>query len=488
MDHTKTPLYERLIDHASRQPASFHVPGHKGGHGMKSKPEAYAAFGALMQIDLTEISGLDDLHHPEGVIREAQELAADAFGAEETLFLVGGSTAGNLALILALCQQDDLLIVQRNVHKSVLHGLMLARARAVFLPPGWDEATGMATGPDAAILRVALEKYPEAKGVFITNPNYYGMGVDLEPLVDMAHAYHKPILVDEAHGAHFGFHPDVPASAVAYGADGVVQSSHKMLTALTMGSMLHLQGERINRAILRNRLSMLQTSSPSYPIMASLDVCRRWMALHGRESLEKGLGAVRMFEEQMKQLPWFHCIGEGRSLAEGVTKDPFKIMIRDRTGTLNGYELQTALERFGCFSEMADPAHVLLVFSLATQKTDVVQLFHAFQAISREFALIKQELLENVTNIYKIPQFACMTPPIRLDPVFEQPVRTVPIEAAVQCYSAEMVIPYPPGIPVLYPGEIITRETIQLLKTLHASGAKWQGMKDTSFQTLQIKA
>ncbi|WP_411829743.1 aminotransferase class I/II-fold pyridoxal phosphate-dependent enzyme, partial [Paenibacillus favisporus] len=288
----RAPIYEMMQEMKDKAYSSFHVPGHKKG-------QAYTESGGagflqdVLQVDLTEITGTDDLHHPEGVIREAQALAADCFGAEESFFLVGGSTSGNIALILTVCSKPgDLLIVQRNVHKSVIHGLMLAGAKAVFIQPEPDPVSGLAVAPSEETVTAALAAYPQAKGVLVTMPNYYGMGSDLAPLAEACHQHGVPLLVDEAHGAHYGQHPRLPGSALASGADGVVQSTHKMLAALTMGAMLHVQGPRIDRGLLRQRLAMVQSSSPSYPIMGSLDLARRLLHVQGAGAFTAGLAAV----------------------------------------------------------------------------------------------------------------------------------------------------------------------------------------------------
>lgn len=211
----RAPLAEAMALYRKRGASSFHVPGHKNGRAYETDMYMVDMLREAMRIDVTEITGTDDLFHPEGAIREAQELAADCFGAEESFFLVGGSTAGNLALILTICREPgDLILVQRNVHKSVLNGLMLAGAKAVFLQPELDKRSGLAIAPSAATVAAALGAYPEAKGVFITMPNYYGMGSDLRPLAEACHERGVPLLVDEAHGAHYGQHPQLPMNAV----------------------------------------------------------------------------------------------------------------------------------------------------------------------------------------------------------------------------------------------------------------------------------
>ncbi len=506
MDQRRAPLFEKLVNTTQLNRASFHVPGHKFGqhldsqdsqdsqdsshlnslhHNVHSEESFY--YKQIMSLDFTEISGLDDLHQPHGVIKEAQRLAAECFKAEESFFLINGSTVGNIALILSVCQRDDILIVERNVHKSILHGIMLACARVVFLSPRWDEQNGIPTGVDYNDLQVALEKYPQAKAVLLTNPNYYGMGIDLAPITQLTHAHNKPLLVDEAHGAHYGFHSKIPRSALSYGADAVVQSTHKMLTSLTMGAMLHIQGDRMDRNRLQQSLSMLQSSSPSYPIMASLDLSRRLMATEGERRISSSLVHILHFRSKLTELSEFIMIGNS-SLAHD-TQDPYKAAIRDATGTLSGYQLQQQLELRGCIAEMADPHFVVLAFSLCTTKKDSEKLFHAFLDISKQFSLKKQELCHGITNSIKLPRYNPKATPVSLnlqhlqDTILKQ---TVPLKEAAQARSAEMIIPYPPGIPVLYPGEWITSEMVEYLLQLSSLGATFQGTTEVHLQRLEV--
>jgi arginine/lysine/ornithine decarboxylase len=491
LSRDSAPLFERLAEVASRKPASFHVPGHKSGAGIGGAEAEY--FARIMTIDYTEATGLDDLHHPEGVIADAEALAADCFGAEETCFLVGGSTVGNLAMILAVCEPGDLLLVQRNVHKSVIHGLMLAGAKAVFVPPEIDEGSGIAVGVRACDVREALERYPEAKALFVSNPNYYGMGINLAPLAELLHAAGKPLLVDEAHGAHFGFHPGLPPSALTGGADCVVQSTHKMLSAMTMAAMLHMQGDRVDRRLIRQRLAMLQSSSPSYPLMASLDICRRHLHVRGADAIASGLDAVQYFSRGLSSLNRFELVEPTRRTTAYTTKDPFKVVVRDHTGSLNGFELQEALERDGdCLIEMADLAHVLLVFSPASTREDSDRLLDAFRRILRHSDGKKQELRSLAANMIIVPPIGRLSPPISfsnrvpdldgLSGLAENKAlpsaRFVPFAESVGWKAAEMVIPYPPGIPLLFPGEAISADTARLLAKLAQAGARFHGTRD----------
>ncbi|GAA3411862.1 aminotransferase class I/II-fold pyridoxal phosphate-dependent enzyme [Paenibacillus hodogayensis] len=478
------PLLHALLDGTQRGHISFHVPGHKGGRAL---PPGAELFQELLAIDMTEITGLDDLHHPEGAIREAQQLAAACFGADETCFLVNGSTVGNLAAILSVCSAGDMLIVQRNVHKSVVNGLMLAGARAVFIAPRTDESTGLAGGIGVAELEQALQRYPEAKGVWITNPNYYGMGGDLRILAETAHRCGMPLLVDEAHGAHYGFHSALPESALAAGADLVVQSTHKMLTAMTMGAMLHMQGSRIDRQRVKQCLAMLQSSSPSYPIMASLDASRHLLQTEGRERLDMGMQAVRHAENALREWPWFRLVANGPATAY-ETKDPFKMTISDATETLNGFMLRDALERQGIMTEMADPRHVLLVFSLASERTDADRLVSALGSITDQYGL-RDRVMKGPERIKAAGiREQTISEPVSFGMDSFRSASEVLLSDAVGRLAAEMVVPYPPGIPALYAGERIEEETVRYLQSLADMGARFQGGFDNSLRTIRVFA
>lgn len=488
MDHSSAPLFDKLVAVSERRAVSFHVPGHKSGAG--TPPGAERWFEAMMRLDLTEIPGLDDLHDPQEVILEAQRLAADGFGADRTFFLVGGSTAGNLALILSCCGRGDLLIVQRDAHKSVLHGLMLAGARAVFVRPSIDPASGLSLGVDEADLRAALESYPQAKAVLLTHPSYYGFGADLRRLAELVHAHGKPLLVDQAHGAHFGSHPRFPASAMQCGADAAVQSAHKMLNALTMGAMLHLKGTRLDADKVARVLSMIQSSSPSYPIMASLDLCRRDLMTGGAERLAAAAALLDEVRRRIREsgLPFGVVEPEGPYAAA----DPLKLTLYDRTGTMTGYELRDELDRRGCVAELADPRHVLLVAGSATGESDAEALMSALWDIAgAEFPRRKQETDALTANNMFINLWPAVSEPILFYPPAERAsaassAKSVPLPQCAGMRSAEMIIPYPPGIPLLFPGEPVSVAAVELLQALRDLGARVQGASDASLRTLRV--
>lgn len=496
-------MYEALLRYREKRDASFHVPGHKNGQVLRSGGDGQDDLARVMEIDVTEITGTDDLHHPVGVILEAQRLAATQFGAEETFFLVGGSTAGNLAMILSVCTAPgDVLLVQRNVHKSVIHGLMLAGAHAVFLAPQQEAGSGLATIPSETAVREALRRYPGAKGLLLTHPSYYGMGGPLRPLAELCHAHGVPLLVDEAHGAHFGQHPALPESALAAGADGVVQSTHKMLTALTMGAMLHVQGGLLDRALLRQRLAMLQSSSPSYPIMASLDLSRSLLAEQGPAFFEGGLAAAAHLRRGLDSLPRFGVLtppGASGEAAAYTIQDPLKLVIFDKVAALSGYELQERLEAEGCVPEMSDERHVVLALGPGTTLEDAERLLAALERIAEATepenlagggspALSAKELSTwNITEDEGwLPE---LSEPVLfgLTPLLAAEIKAVSVQDSLGRQAAEMIIPYPPGIPLLYPGEVITETVRRRLLTLRDSGAKCQGAADPQLHTILVK-
>ncbi|AJY74901.1 aminotransferase class I/II-fold pyridoxal phosphate-dependent enzyme [Paenibacillus beijingensis] len=513
------PLLEALIFHQSRNPVSFHVPGHKYGTMLsdvnigKRVPETDTPgatrlkswFEQIMKLDVTELSTTDDLHHAEGVIKEAQQLAARCFGAEETHFLTGGSTAGNIALLMAACNPGDIIIVQRNVHKSVLNGLMLSGARAVFIGSQLDKESGQYTIPALDTVQEALRRYPEAKAVFLTNPNYYGMSTGLKKYAEAAHRQGALLLVDEAHGAHYGHHPELPQSALQAGADGVVQSTHKTLSAMTMGAMLHVQGHRLNRAALSNALSMIQSSSPSYPIMASLDIARAILDAFGEKWFEKGLNAASFLRNWLNRNdhPFILLEQSGSSAFDQL--DPLRIVIRDMTGTLSGYELLKRLEEKGCWAEMADNRHVVLLIGAACGNDEAVRLTDALMDIASESGLrmVKENSCKSTASafastsaVFSTNAFAStktvieadITEPIAFErrSLTEAEVMTVAVEHAAGYRSAEQVTPYPPGIPLLYAGEPITEGKVKALRILSDSGAKCQGAADSSLRTIRV--
>ena len=476
---SKAPLYEQLERHARHRPHSFHVPGHKMGHSFDQSGRD--RFASVLELDLTEISGMDDLHQPQGVIAKAQELAAEAFGAQETRFLVGGSTVGNLALIMTACRPGEKILVQRNCHKSVFHGIIMARAIPVFLVPAVDLATGVAAGVRREDVERALQAHPDVKAVFLTNPTYYGMGIDLAKMAATVHRHNIPLFVDEAHGAHYGFHPAFPQSAMQAGADAAVQSTHKMATALTMSSMLHLQGERIDRERLYRILGMIQSSSPSYLLMASLDLARRHLALEAAKEWERLFPLLDKLRERTRHLSWLHW---PQLSANSVysTLDPLKLFLHLRTEQIDGFSLQRLMEQHGIFPELADDAHVLLAASSGTTGRDLDALARLLESLEVQEEMDTERVVQaGIVSSHYIREQA-----LPMHEAVDLPQVSIPLDQSLGRVVAEMVIPYPPGIPILVPGERMDEQSMAMLAELRAGQTRFHGVQDDSLQMIRV--
>ncbi|MBB6447497.1 aminotransferase class I/II-fold pyridoxal phosphate-dependent enzyme [Bacillus benzoevorans] len=462
MDQYKTPLLDQLILHHKKNPISLHVPGHKYGR-LLDHPK-YSVYRGILQLDATELAGLDDLHSPEGVIKEAETLLSEIYGTERSYFLVNGSTVGNLAMILTVLQKGDIVLVQRNCHKSVLNGIELAQARPVFLGPEYDEDWGVTGSISEAIVAKAMELYPEAKALILTYPSYYGMVNDLEEIIKQAHKADIPVLVDEAHGAHFICGGFFPKSAVMLGADIVVQSAHKTLPAMTMGSYLHLNGKRIAKGRLDHYLHILQSSSPSYPIMASLDIARSYIGTYSA-------GDHAYLHEQLTYFAAKLSENDGiKVLNYGSQKgDPLKITLQSQTD-LNGFEMQEAFAREGIYTELADPLNVLLVLPLLKTGMDypfakvITGINRALQSVKRTKRKIDKSDYHPVISLLEVDS----------EEAQYLTRRKVSLHDAIGEIAAERVTPYPPGIPLLFPGERITDPVMAQIQHLAKSGARFQ--------------
>ncbi|KXG08287.1 Arginine decarboxylase [Anoxybacillus sp. P3H1B] len=470
----ETPLYTALKKHFSVHPISFHVPGHKYGNVFLNESKKH--YKHLLRIDVTELNGLDDLHQPESVIAAAQRLTAELYGVDETFFLINGSTVGNLAMIFATCEENEPVIVQRNCHKSIIHALQLVGAVPVFLSPQFDDEVKVASYVSNEAIKQAIEAYPNAKALILTNPNYYGMAVDLKEAVSMAHRYGIPVLVDEAHGAHFILGDPFPSTAITYGADVVVQSAHKTLPAMTMGSYLHVNSSLVDIEKLHHFLRIFQSSSPSYPIMASLDLARSYLAHLSIEEIGHIQAQVSLFKKALNGI-------EGIAVVEStdpcVMTDLLKITVQTRS-SLSGYELQRCLEQAGIFTELADPLNVLFVYPLALFEN----LEEIIEKIKKAFSGLHRcdRSLDSVSPI----SFAAASEVIPYSSLKKRNRKFVHVEQAEGLIAAETIIPYPPGIPLLIIGEIINGEHIASLLELRQYGSHFQGGKRLDFHQIEV--
>lgn len=472
-----------MRDYAAQQSkVAFHTPGHKQGRSMA--PEFRSLVGhATLRMDLTELDELDDLHHPEGVIREAQALAAEAFGADATFFLVNGSTAGNQAMIVTVCDPGDKLIIPRNAHPSVMGGLILSGARPVYMRPVWDQALSLAHGVTPETVEAALAEHPDAKGVLVVHPTPFGVASDLRRIAEICHAHGKPLLVDEAHGSHLHFHSALPISGMDAGADMVVQSTYQTLSGLAQAAMLHVREGRVEVNRVRNMLAIVQSSSPSYLLMASLDTARRQMATSGHRLLSTTLALAEDARRRLNEIPGVFVFGPDRCRAGGLFDlDVTKLTVNVTGLGLTGFQaLRQLNEAFGVQPELATGDHVLLIVTIGNCQRDLDRVVDAFKALAEEAVQRRALGQRAVPSELAVPDGL---PLARLTPreAFFAQTETIAVENSEGRVCVEFVAPYPTGIPILAPGEVITRELITHVRRLHELG----GPEAVRLDTLEV--
>jgi len=477
----RTPLFSALLEHCRLRPARLHVPAHRQGRALP--PEWLELEENIFSFDLTELPGLDDLHRPRGAIARAQQLAAELYGADETFFLVNGTTGGVHALLLALCRPGEEVLLPRNVHRSVLGGLILSGAVPVYLPPVMV-AEGIAAGVPLPVLAGALERHPRARGFLAVYPNYYGVAPDLAGAAALLHRLDRVLLVDEAHGAHLPFHPQLPPPALAAGADASVQSTHKLGGSLTQTSMLHLKGGRLDRRRVAGALRLLQTSSPSYVLMASLDTARRQLAGEGRRLLERALALAFDLRRELAGIPGLAVLNGEHLAAAGDAAahlDPTRVVISVRGLGLTGYQAAGLLaEEYRVMVEMADYYHLVAVIGIGTTAEDCRALAAALREISAREAG-RGRGLPACPGLPPIPR-----PLLSPRRAWQAPARPLPLAETAGRVCAEMVAVSPPGIPVLCPGEEISPEIIDYLTAARRGGLVVHGPADETLNTLQV--
>ncbi len=481
MSQKETPLFTGLINHIQRNPVPFHIPGHKKGRGMDPQFREFVG-DAVLAMDLINISPLDDLHHPTNIIKQAQELAAQAFGAEHTFFSVQGTSGAIMTMILAICQPGDKIIVPRNAHKSVMSAIILAGAIPVFIHPVLDKRIGIAHGITTSALAKALKEHPDAKAVLVVNPTYYGVAADLKQIVELAHAHQLPVLVDEAHGVHIHFHERLPMSAMQAGADMSATSMHKLGGSLTQSSILNIQGPRVNRNRVQAIMSMLTTTSTSYILLASLDAARRYLATQGHERLTYALELAAHARQQIAQIPGLYCIGPEILGGEAThALDPTKLPICVKDLGITGYEAEVWLRKhYNIEVELSDLYNILCIITPGDTYESVNLLIKALQRLSRDY---RHQISTCPIHVHLPP-----IPVLAVSPreAFYADTESVPLREAVGRIIAEFIMVYPPGIPILLPGEIIQQESLDYIQKNMEAGLPVQGPEDPSLQNVKV--
>ena len=478
-----SPYLDAVTAYGFRGSTRFHVPGHKGGAG--ADPGLRSALGdRALALDVPQdIEGIDVGPSPTPYER-AEHLAADAYGAARTWFLTNGASQGNHALCLALAPPGRRVVLQRNSHASLVDGLILSGGRANFVAPEYDTELGMAHGVTPEALERVLADTPEARAAFIVSPTYYGMAADVEACAEVAHAAGAALIVDNAWGAHFGFHPSLPETPLRLGADAIVASTHKIVGSLTQSAMLLVgDGERVDVDAIARAVRLVRSTSPNALLMASLDAARRQLAIHGEALLERTIAAAAVAREAIGSVPGCAVVDGSFVGRPGIAGwDPLRIVIDVRGTGCTGYEVASALRAsYDIYVELATHATLVLVLGIAQPVEPLERLAHDFA-----------ETVKRIARPGETPAIARGAGAFEHETAvaprdaFLGPGETVAVDDAVGRISSESIAGYPPGVPALLPGERITTEVITYLRELTIAGARLHGAADPTFATIRV--
>jgi arginine/lysine/ornithine decarboxylase len=481
VDHRRAPILEGIVAYQRQGIVPFSTPGHKLGIGVDEA--LFDTFGQqAFRGDIPLGGGVGDTHFGGDALGEAQSLAADAWGADRSFFLLNGSSAGNHAYLMAAIRPGDKVIVSRDLHKSLLVALILTGAVPIYLSPRLHSELNVGLGVTAKEVAHVLDEHPDARLVVLVSPSYCGVASDLAGIAEVAHARGIPVHVDEAWGPHFHFHPALPPSAMTSGIDGAVASTHKVLGSLTQAAILNVQGSLVDPDRVRTTVGMAQTTSPSVMILASIDTTRRQMALHGESLLDRTITLATDARHRIQALPGISVLDSDRL---GVKAFDLTKLVIDVDGLgITGYAAERTLrDRFGIGPEMSDLVGVVCLVTVGDTQESVDRLVDAFATISREnYRGNVGHRGSRSSGAVVAPSTIAMTP----RDAFFAPSRAVSLEAAIGETSAELVIPYPPGIPVLAPGEVITTDKVSYLREGASHGMYLSGPVDPVLRTIRV--
>ena len=472
----RAPILEALTRMKAARLVPFDVPGHKRGRGNRELAEFLGQ--ACLDVDVNSMKPLDNLCHPVSVIRDAEILAAQAFGAAHSFLMVGGTTSAVQAMILSTCKPGDKIILPRNVHRSAINALILCGAIPVYVNPQVDSQLGISLGMKVADVVAAIKNNPDAKAVLVNNPTYYGICSDIATITRVAHEHGMKILADEAHGTHFYFSAKLPPSAMSVGA---AVSMHKSGGSLTQSSLL-LTGADINAGYVHQIINLTQSTSGSYLLMASLDISRRNLALRGEEIFGKVIELVEYARDEINYLGGWYAYG--RELADGDSVFDFdvtKLSIFTRSVGLAGVEVYDILrDEYDIQLEFGDIANILAYVSVGDRVKDIERLVSALADIKRIYR-------KDPSRLMKVEYIDPIVDAAPKDAFYADKV-SLPIEQTVGKTAAEFLMCYPPGIPILAPGERITREILEYVRYAKRKGCQITGPEDMTIRRLQVMA
>ena len=473
----RAPLYEALEEFKRKRVVPFDVPGHKRGRG---NPELVQLLGEkCVSLDVNSMKPLDTLCHPVSVIKEAEDLTAEAFGAEHAFLMVGGTTSAVQSMILSTCKPGEEIILPRNVHKSAINALVLCGAIPVYVEPKTDERIGIALGVEVSEMERVINEHPNAKAVLINNPTYYGICSDLKTLTNMVHKHGMKMLVDEAHGTHLYFGSNLPICAMKAGADMSAISMHKSGGSLTQSSIL-LTNNGVNADYVRQIINLTQTTSASYLLLSSLDISRRNLALRGRESFDKVVEMAEYARKEINAIGGYYAYG--KELVNNTSiygYDVTKLSVFTQGIGLTGIEVYDLLrDEYDIQIEFGDIGNILAYISIGDRLRDIERLVGALADIKR---LYEKDKIPAINGDYIQPEVV-----VSPQEAFYSSHKSVPIREAVGNICAEFIMCYPPGIPILAPGERITKEIVDYILYAKEKGCSLQGTEDINAEYLNI--
>jgi lysine decarboxylase len=464
-DHQLTPFFTKLAEYADSGTISHDVPGHKLGQ-IPNELLDYAG-PKMFKLDSNAPRGLDNLNRPTGVIKEAAELMADAFGAEKAYFLTGGTTMGILAMIMSVCRAREKIIIPRNVHKSAVNALILSGAIPIFIKPCIDESLGIANHVEYSEVERAILDNPDAKAVFVINPTYFGVASDLKRIVDLAHEKEMMVLVDEAHGSHLPFSHLLPMSSMETGADMSSCSLHKTVGSLTQSSILITQGPMVDHLRLRSTINMIQSTSPSSLLLASLDVARKHIYFEGPKEIPTLIEMARVVRTEINKIPGVTAVLPEHFIKQNAfSYDETKLLIKVSDLGLSGFDVYKELfDDHHIQLELAETHLVMAVLTIGTRQRDLDELVLALKKLSQKYLPLNLPKLETKVNyVYPITY-------TRPREAYHAPKKIVPLNQAVDEIAAESIMIYPPGIAIVIPGEVISQDILDDLEFYQRSGS-----------------
>ena len=473
----RAPILEALEKMKRARLVPFDVPGHKRGRG---NPELTEFLGEqCLSVDVNSMKMLDNLCHPVSVIKDAERLAADAFGAAHAFFMVGGTTSAVQAMVMTACKRGDKIIIPRNVHRSAINAMILCGAVPVYVNPQMDSMLGISLGMSVADVEQAIRENPDAKAVFVNNPTYYGICSDIKSIAKLAHDNGMLLLADEAHGSHLYFSDKLPVAAMHADADMAALSMHKSGGSLTQSSML-LIGNRVPEGYVHQIINLTQTTSASYLLLASLDVSRRNMALRGTEMIDKIIDQVEYARDEINTIGDYYAYSKELINGDSIFDfDITKLSVYTRSIGLAGIEVYDILrDEYDIQTEFGDIANLLAYVSVGDRLKDIERLVSALAEIRRNYRQTGRKMLKAE---YINPQVICGP-----QEAFYGEKESLPIDQTVGRVCSEFVMCYPPGIPILAPGEKITEEILQYIRYAKKKGCSMTGPEDMNIRFLNV--